>query len=82
MSIVDYLKTPSKEVGRKTLEQIKQLLTHARPGFMAGTWLHVGGNSEGDPKEWAKVLKVREQSGEGLSIVQKRAWRDALGDES
>lgn len=31
-----------------------------------------------DPKAWAYKLKAREESGEHLSLVQKKAWREAL----
>ena len=31
-----------------------------------------------DPKKWAYKLKAREESGEHLSLVQKKAWREAL----
>jgi len=31
-----------------------------------------------DPKKWAYKLKDREESGEHLSQLQKKAWREAL----
>jgi hypothetical protein len=67
------------EVGRAAIENIKQLLGTQAGGFVAGTFQHVGGRTDLDPKEWAKVLRVREASGEHLSIVQKESWRVALG---
>ena len=33
---------------------------------------------KGDSKEWARRLQAREQRGEELSVVQKKAWREAL----
>jgi hypothetical protein len=32
-----------------------------------------------DPKAWAWRLRARELSGERLSLVQRRFWREALG---
>lgn len=66
-------------VGQKALRQIKAFLGDQKPGFIAGTFQHCGGRSDLDPREWAKVLRVREQAGEELSIAQKEAWRAALG---
>jgi hypothetical protein len=31
-----------------------------------------------DPKKWAYKLKNREEKGEHLSQLQKKAWREAL----
>ena len=67
--------------GRETLANILLSLI-GRGGLVAGTFHHVGGKGpDEDHKEWAKILRVREESGEDLSIVQKDAWRAALGVE-
>ena len=31
------------------------------------------------PREWAHLLKAREEAGEKLSSIQRRFWREALG---
>ncbi|NDD52642.1 hypothetical protein EBZ39_01975 [bacterium] len=31
-----------------------------------------------DPKAWAHKLKNREETGQKLSVIQKKAWREAL----
>lgn len=33
-----------------------------------------------DPKEWAKKLKAREESGEKLTLAQRAMWREAISD--
>lgn len=68
-----------REVGQKALREIKAFLGNQKPGFIAGTFQHCGGRTDLDPREWAKVLRVREQGGEDLSIAQKESWRAALG---
>lgn len=45
-----------------------------RPAFMAD-------KQKDGPRAWAHALKRREESGERLSPVQRKAWRDALGPE-
>jgi hypothetical protein len=67
-----------KAVGRKALAE---LLGDARGrGGMIGTFHHVGGKGPGDDhREWAVLLKVREELGECLTPAQAEAWRAALG---
>jgi len=67
------------EVGKAALVEIKAILADSTPGYVAGNFQHVGGNSSIDPKGWARVLRVREAAGEPLSIMQRQAWRAALG---
>lgn len=82
MNVIDYIKTRDRTVGRNALAEIKAILADNRSGLVAGTFLHIGGRSDADPKEWAKVLRVRELSGDRLSEIQRQAWRDVLGEKS
>ena len=82
MSIVHYLKRGNTEVARAALAEIKEILKDCRPGLIAGTWRHVGGRGDMDPKEWAKVLKVKHQCGEQLLPIQIEMYRSALKGES
>lgn len=50
------------ETGRAALREILSILKSPKP----------------DPKDWARVLKVREESGETLDSHQSRMWREAL----
>lgn len=35
-----------------------------------------------DPKQWARDLKEREERGTGLALFQRKAWREALGEQA
>ena len=49
------------------------------PPAVAAELSRIGGARERvSPKEWARALRDREQSGEQLSKAQKAAWRAAL----
>ena len=41
-------------------------------------WQHIS-KGDVDPKEWARVLRVRHESGENLCQAQIDAYRAALG---
>ena len=38
--------------------------------------------SHANPKRWAYALKERESRGERLSLFQKSAWREAIGERN
>jgi hypothetical protein len=46
----------STEIGRRELARIKHILSSPRP----------------EPKEWARLLKMREEAGEPLDVQQRR----------
>lgn len=73
---------PNSEVAKRELREIQHYL-NGQGGLIAGCFRHVGGKGpDDDHKEWAKVLKVRELSGEHLSLMQRQAWREALGESA
>lgn len=59
---VGRLSTPDSPVAQGCLAQIKAILAKGRP----------------EPKDWARKLKAREESGELLNAQQRRLWREAL----
>lgn len=73
------IKWAPTKYGLEASKAIRQMVSGAG-GIVAGAFLHIGGRGPADDhKEWAKVLKVKEESGESLSMTQKQAWREALG---
>ena len=64
-------------VAREALTQIKEILRGSRGGYIAGRFRHIGG-ADIDPKDWARVLQVRHESGEQLSLIQIVSYREAL----
>lgn len=68
-----------KSIGRKALTDVLGTL-QGRGGLVAATWRHLGGKGpHDDHKEWAKILQVRHESGEHLSLLQIQNYREALG---
>lgn len=68
-------------VARRELAKIKEILKDCHGGLVAGTFRHIAGNSSMDPKDWARVLRVRHESGEQLGVMQIRNYRAALNLE-
>ena len=71
-------KAANSAVARRELAKIKEILKDCRGGFVAGTFTHISGNSSMDPLGWARVLRVRHESGEQLGVMQIRNYRAAL----
>jgi len=51
---------------------------HCRLDKRRMSWQHIS-KGDVDPKEWARVLRVRHESGENLCQAQIDAYRAALG---
>lgn len=58
--------------------EIALLMAGGSGALVAGSFRRIGAANV-DPKEWARVLRVREECGDHLSPAQRQAWRDALG---
>jgi len=71
-------KAANSAVARRELAKIKEILKDCHGGLVAGTWRHIAGNSSLDHLEWARVLRVRHESGEQLGVAQIRNYRLAL----
>lgn len=72
---------PTSEVGRRELAKMRDILSDSSPGLVAGSFHHIGGRPNADHKEWARVLRVKHESGESLSLTQIAAYKGALGIE-
>jgi len=72
----------NSEVAVTELRKMTEILSASKGGLVAGSFHHIGGKGPNeDHREWAKLLRVREESGEVISLTQKQAWRAALGVE-
>lgn len=60
-----------------SLDRIKKILAGCTGCVVAGTWRHISGANV-DPRDWARVLRVRHESGEYLGVAQIDAYRAAL----
>ena len=69
---------PNSPVAKRELAKIKDALSDCHGKLIAGHFRHISGR-DADPKEWARVLQVREAAGEVLSLTQLVIWREALG---
>ena len=72
--------TSNPEIAKSELKKCLEILGSKTGGSVAVSFRHIGGLGEGDDhKEWAKILRVRHESGEQLSMTQVTAYREALG---
>lgn len=72
--------TSNPEIAKRELAKIKAILGDRKGGLIAGSFRHIGGlGPNDDHKEWAKILQVRHESGEHLSMTQIQNYREALG---
>lgn len=67
------------EIARRELAKIKHILSDCHPGLVAGSFAPISGRPNADPKDWARVLRVKHESGETLSLYQIEAYKGALG---
>ena len=65
-----------QEVGAAALGNIRGQLSNGKRGLICGTFHHIG--IDIDSMEWARVLRVRHESGEPLNTAQIDLYRSAL----